>query len=496
MVRRNKKRKVVEKPAHEEQHLSEHIIEQTSIVESNSSDTESDRSLSGDFIENDYEPIDRDILKPLFDDLETQIPTEEKILSAQLTKNDKQKCFRLFLQFKNTEPNSSEWFRLIDSINEILNIKYSLDEIQFLDREEEKLSQIDFNPDSLKYKILKLNANDQIKAKILAMYNDMITYPEDSSIYSSLKEEIEWSIRMPYEKREIDPYVKMKNTELNSYYCQIKQQLDKELYGMEKVKERIIHILNDRRSSADSCGRNIVLCGPPGTGKTQIGKTLAKVLNKKFAKISAATLDSSAIKGSNKVYVGSEPSIFLQTLASLKTNNPVIMIDEAEKMDSKAQYAMLHISDTGDNNEFQDNYLKNFYHDLSKILIIYNVNSVNGLDSALLDRMDILYVEDYSVPDKVNIFKNYMLPKSLINVGFGPKDVIVKDAAITKLLTENDSSLRTVERLIKNLVGKVNMYKNVILPNGTLGELKLSYHIPNFKLPLTVDYSLLRELAF
>ena len=111
----------------------------------------------------------------------------------------------------------------------------------------------------------------------------MNTYPTDSTNYNSLREEIEWSIRLPYEKREIEPYVKMKGAELNNFYQDIRRKMDKELYGMDKVKNRIIHILNDRRSSADACGRNIALCGPSAVGKSEICKVLAKILNKKFA---------------------------------------------------------------------------------------------------------------------------------------------------------------------------------------------------------------------
>ncbi len=434
-------------------------------------------------------------------EVENEIPTIVKIMNSNITKNDKKQCLRLYEQFTNADEYSAEYYRLIDCINEILSKSnfYTKKEIIFLESEEEKLKNMYVSTDTLKTKILKLEADPNIKSRILSMYDEMMTYPTDSTNYSSLKEEIEWSIRLPYEKREVEQYVSMNNKSLNSFYCNVRKSLDSEIYGMDKVKDRILHVLNDRRSSGDACGRNIALVGKPGTGKTQICKSLAKILDKKFAKISSGALDSAAIKGSNKVYIGSEPSIVLQILSSLKTNNAIIMFDEIDKLGETpqgklAQHALLHVSDPSDNKEFQDNYLKNFSHDLSKILFIYCMNDDECLDSALKDRLDIIYVDEYNIEEKLEIFKNYMLPKSLINIGMKKNDVIVLDSAIKKLLHDTNFGLRSIEKIIKNIIGKINMYKNVVLPDGTTGALKLDYKISNFKLPLKIDYKLLTEL--
>ena len=435
------------------------------------------------------------------DEMENEVPTILKIMSSNITRNDKKQCLRLLDQMSNSDEFSADCFRLIDSINEILSKgnNYTKDEIKFLEREEEKLKNMYVSIDTLKTKILKLNADPSIKSKILNMYDEMMTYPTDSTTYTSLKEEIEWSIRLPYQKRDVDNYISMNNKELNNFYCNVRNLLDQDLYGMEKVKNRILHVLNDRRSSGDACGRNIALVGKPGTGKTAICKVLSKILDKKFAKISAGALDSAAIKGSNKVWVGGEPSIVLQKLSSLKTNNAIIMFDEIDKLGDTpqgklAQHALLHVSDPSDNKEFQDNYLKNFSHDLSKVLFIYCMNDDECLDSALKDRLDIIYVDEYNNEEKLEIFKNYMLPKALENIGMKNNDVVIIDSAIKKLLNDKKLGLRNLEKIIKNIVGKVNMYKNVLLPDGTTGNLKLDYHIPNFKLPLKVDYKLLIDL--
>lgn len=435
------------------------------------------------------------------DEMEDEVPTIEKIMISNITRNDKKQCLRLLDQMTNSDEYSSECFRLIDSINEILlkGKNYTKEEIKFLELEEEKLKNMYVSLDTLKSKILKLDADSGVKSKILKMYDEMMTYPSDSTTYTTLKEEIEWSIRMPYQKREIDNYVNMNNKQLNNFYCNVRKMLDQELFGMENVKNRIMHVLNDRRSSDDSCGRNIALVGKPGTGKTAVCKALAKILDKKFAKISAGALDSAAIKGSNKVWNGSEPSIILQILANLKTNNAIIMFDEVDKLGDTpqgklAQHALLHVSDPSDNKDFQDNYLKNFSHDLSKILFIYCMNDVECLDNALKDRFDIIYVDEYTNDEKLEIFKNYMLPKALLNIGMKKNDVVISDSSIKKLLKDKNMGLRNIEKLIKNIIGKINMYKNVILQDGTTGNLKLNYEIPNFKLPLKIENKLLNDL--
>lgn len=432
----------------------------------------------------------------LTEELASERPTIKKIMSSNITKMEKKQCLRLFEQLNCVEDTNAEYYRLIDSINDILSKGklYTKAEIQFLEKEENKLKNMYMSNDTLKTKILKLEADDKIKSTILRMYEEMLTYPTDSSTYSSLREEIEWSIRLPYQKREVDPWVNMNNVELNRFYVEVRKMLDEHLYGMNKVKERILHVLNDRRSSGDGCGRNIALVASPGCGKSEVCKVLAKILNKKFAKISAATLDSAAIKGSNKVYIGSEPSMVLQILAELKTNNALLLIDEVDKVDKKCQHALLHLSDTADNKDFQDNYLKNFSHDLSKVMFIFTMNSIDGLDPALLDRLDIIQMDEYTNDDKLQIFKNYMLPKALVNVGMKKGDVVVMDNAIKKLLEDKNVGLRGIEKIIKDIVGKVNMYKNVCISGG-LGDLQLSYKIPNFKLPLKIDQKLLYELV-
>lgn len=451
-----------------------------------------------DMTAENIKPDYQDAYMDLTERLDSQIPNLEKIVTSRLTQSDKQECLILWRQLQTCQENSKEWW---DVTREIVNIlltrqHHDVAKAEYLEREEKRLSQMTPDFSDLKTKILELQGPDEVKAKLLSMYRTMMSYPEDSTYRNSLREEIEWTIRLPYDECLEDPHVKMNNSQLNQFYCQVRKELDQELYGMEEVKQKLLHILNDRRSSKDRCGRNLLLCGPPGTGKTQIGKVLARVLGKKFIKISAAGLDSAAIKGSNKVYVGSEPSVFLQSLAAVGTNNPVVMIDEAEKMDQKAQQAMIHVSDPADNMNFQDGFLKNGYHDLSRILFICNTNSVEGMDPAFLDRFDVLYIPGYNLSEQEIIFERYMLPKAIRTVGLPDNSITVESSVLKRFLSEStDLGLRTMERKIKNLVGRINMYQNVVLKNGKIGKLDLGYHIPKFRLPINIDYDLLCQLT-
>ena len=434
-------------------------------------------------------------LKKLINEMEYEIPTIPKILNAFITKADKKKCLRLYDQLSCHEVYSNDYYRVIDSINDILRNAYSSqEEVNLLEKEEDRLRSIYLEPDNLKNQILKLNANTEIKAKLLSQYEQMMTYPPDSSFHLSLREEIEWALKLPYEKSVTNNLENASNLEVNKYFTWVKQQLDVELYGMDDVKQRIIQILNDRRTSGNACGRNLALVGPPGVGKTAICKVLGKILGKRFAKISSAALDKASIKGHNKVWTSSEPSIILQIMADLKTNDALIMFDEIDKVDKEIQHALLHVSDTADNKEFQDNYLKNFSHDLSKIFFVYCMNSDTCLDEELKDRFDIVYLNDYNIEEKVQISKNFMLPKALTSIGMNKGDVCIPDPVMIKYLESKNVSLRTMERTIKSIIGKINLYRSVVLKDGTTGNLKLPFTINKFKLPLRVDEKLFKEL--
>lgn len=443
-------------------------------------------------------------LLKLRQEIEDEKPTIEKILTYPLNKDEQKKCIKLFDRLNNLEPFTSDYSFVQDSINHILDESknQSHKEVEYLERENERLKSITSVKYSIKNRILKLEADDNVKKTLYVKYLNMMKHEPGSTVYNSLKDEIEWVLKLPHNKGDEMNHIKtMSSKELNNYYINIMKQLDDELYGMENVKNRLLHIINDRRSSNNSCGRNIALIGPPGVGKTQIGKSLAKVLNVKFEKISVGGMDDASIlKGSDKVWQGASPSIVLQILSRMKSNNGIIMWDEVDKLGGtsrgkQAQYALLHISDYEHNNEFRDNYLNDFPHDISKLWFIFCMNTKDDIDPALLDRLDIIEVKPYSLPEKKIIFRDYMLVKALKTVSIKSKEIIFTDSAINEFLREYSKSggLRDVEKLTKTLVGRINMYKNTSI-NGSMGNLKLPYKIPNFRLPYKITPKILKML--
>ncbi len=437
-------------------------------------------------------------------ELESELPTLEKIMNSKITRTDKKQCLKLYRQFLDVSEKNSDYYRLIDNINNYLQNTYSDSELAILEQREEKLKaeekrleklhcslSCDNLSDCLKTKILELHAPENVKAKLLSRYREMMSYPQDNSNYNSLREELEWAVKIPYERREIDSYVNMSGKALTDFYKSFLENLDKALYGMRGVKERFLHIWNDRKTSGDACARNLALCGNPGCGKSAICKAVANTLGKKFAKISAAALDSAALKGSNKVWIGSEPSFILQLIAEFKTNNILIMIDEVDKLDIKSQYALLHVIDAADNMTFQDNYLKGISHDLSKIMFVLNMNTTSTLDAALLDRLDVVNVPDYNLEEKIVIVNTYMLPRILEMLGMGKNTVTFEKTGLKKFLEERKVELRDLEKIIKNICGKINLYATV----KNVETLNLSYTIPNFKLPIKLNYNLIQSLS-
>jgi ATP-dependent Lon protease len=265
----------------------------------------------------------------------------------------------------------------------------------------------------------------------------------------------------------------------------------------------MLHIINDRRKSGNGCARNIAIVGPPGTGKTAIGSAMAKVLGLPFEKISMGGMDDASIfKGSDRVWNSSSPSIVLQILSRIKSSSGVIMFDEIDKLGEtpkgrEVQYTLLHISDYIHNKEFRDNYLNKYPHDFSKLLFVFCANKIETLDSALLNRLDIIYTRSYTEEEKLSITTNYVLPRALEKLGIKANQIKFNTKALDKLVSvsTNDPGVRTIEKIIKEVVGKINMYNSVMLDDGTTGSLDLGYTIPNFKLPLIIDVKLLNDLT-
>ena len=234
--------------------------------------------------------------------------------------------------------------------------------------------------------------------------------------------------------------------------------LDRDHFGLEEVKRRIIEYLAVLKLRNDMKSPILCLHGPPGVGKTSLGKSIAEALGREYVRISLGGLrDEAEIRGHRKTYIGAMTGRILQSLKKAGTSNPVFVLDEIDKLSSSHQgdpsSAMLEVLDPEQNSEFYDNFLEMGY-DLSKVMFVATSNSLNTIQPALLDRMEIINVSGYTIEEKVQIGKKYLLPKQILEHGITSSDLKIAQPQLEKIVEgyTRESGVRGLEKQIAKMV--------------------------------------------
>ena len=294
------------------------------------------------------------------------------------------------------------------------------------------------------------NLSDDSREKLLKECERLYKMPPGSHEASVIRNYLDLCVSLPWDTA----------TQDNLNLTQIRKQFDKEHYGLEKVKERILESLAVRKLAPEIKGQIICLEGPPGVGKTSIARSIAEALGRKFVRISLGGVrDESELRGHRKTYIGAMPGRIISGIRQAKSRNPLMLLDEIDKMgaDYKGDpsAAMLEMLDSEQNTAFYDHYLE-IPFDLSEVLFITTANSLDTIPAPLLDRMEVISLPSYTREEKFQIAKRHLVKKQMEKHGLTPKTFRLSDAALYELIDSytREAGVRRLEREIASLCRK------------------------------------------
>jgi ATP-dependent Lon protease len=314
-----------------------------------------------------------------------------------------------------------------------------------------ELGEGDSEAQVIRQRVQEAKLPEQVATVALREVDRLERMTPASPEYQMIRTYLEWVLDIPWDKPtedRLDPVAARK-------------VLDEDHYDLDKVKDRIVEYLAVRKLKGDMKGPILCFVGPPGVGKTSLGQSIARAMNRKFVRISLGGVrDEAEIRGHRRTYIGSMPGRIAQALKSAGSSNPVLMLDEIDKISVGIQgdpaAALLEVLDPAQNHAFRDHYLE-INMDLSRVLFITTANQLGTIHPALLDRMELIQLSGYTEDEKVHIAKMYLVPRQRDEHGLTPEQFQITDAALHRVIGEytREAGVRSLERQIGALARKV-----------------------------------------
>jgi len=338
---------------------------------------------------------------------------------------------------------------------------YLNEQMKAIQKEMGELEDVPNEAEELKRKIEEAGMPKEAKEKASAELNKLKMMSPMSSEASVVRTYIDWMISVPWKKK----------SKIRTDLHKAEEILDDDHYGLKEVKERIVEYLAVQKRVKKLKGPILCLVGPPGVGKTSLGESVARATGRKFVRMALGGVrDEAEIRGHRRTYIGSLPGKVLQKMAKVGVRNPLVLLDEVDKMgmDHRGDpaAALLEVLDPEQNHSFNDHYLEVDY-DLSDVLFICTSNSMN-IPEPLLDRMEVIRLPGYTEDEKLNIASRYLVPKQKINNGLKKDEIDISDSAIIGLIRHytREAGVRGLEREIAKICRKI--VKEDALENGKL----------------------------
>lgn len=412
-------------------------------------------------------PIKKEDLKQFYETKPSQLSdafshiaiSSFKIRYFLLNERSIEKRFEIILNEISKSVIRTGTTKAMHDVNQKVKEKFGSQQKEFYLKEQmkiiqEELDDLQGNENEIESLKKQVNSNPypkQIKEKLLKEIKKLENTPSQAAEANVIRQYIETLIELPFWQRD-EEIIDIQKA---------KKQLDKDHYGLKKVKERIIEYLAVKQNNKEAKGPILSLVGPPGTGKTTLAQSIAKSLNRKFIKISLGGIrDEAEIRGHRRTYIAAMPGKIITAMKRAKVINPVILLDEIDKMSSDFKgdptSAMLEVLDYEQNKYFQDHYVEEDY-DLSNVMFIATANYYNQIPEALIDRLEIIELSSYTELEKINIAKTHLIPEVIAETKITKTLFKWTDAAVKYIIQHYtiEAGVRQLRRTIEQIARKL-----------------------------------------